>query len=101
MKNEETPIYLVTTLQFADPTRHSRCVGFYYSLEEAMNLVKKNGMDIAEDGYYRFAVIEAKTPGTYSMVDIEWWFKYNKLDDIYTSCDKPEKLHNVCCFGIG
>jgi hypothetical protein len=97
----EKMIYLVTTLQFADATRNSRCVGFYFDLEDANRLVFNNGMDIAEEGYYRYAVIEEKGEGTYRMVSNEWWFKFDRGVNQYVRCSKPEKLHNVCCFGIG
>jgi hypothetical protein len=97
----EQTIFLVTTLQFADPARNMRCVGFYYDHEEADDLVVNNRMDISEDGYYRFAVIEQKSEGIYCTPYNEWWYKYNRKTDKYERCEKPEKLHNIICFGIG
>jgi len=97
------PIYTITTLR---GTIHNgiRCVGFTHELETAIEMVEDNAMDINENGYYHFAVIEKVLPGIYNIELDHIWFKWRKDKEGgpgYVRIDKPDQFKRICGFGIG
>lgn len=102
---KENSIFLITTIRRIEKTR---TLGFFYTLEEAQNLVLHNYGDINENGYYLYCVIEELQPGIYNPAINEYWYKWTKLYkkyDImycnYLEIDKPKKFSNIVCFGMG
>jgi hypothetical protein len=100
-------IYTVTTLKtvygYKNPVHTyelgCRCVGFFMELEDAQKEVENNSMDIYEEGYYPFVVIEAVYEGIYGITAKEWWYQW--IDNGYKPIDKPKSLKNTVAFGIG
>lgn len=93
-------IFTVTTLRGALAAHH-RCVGYYYTLEEAKEAVEENHYDIAEEGYYIFCVIEEKHVGVYNFDNLnEWWYRWWG-DKMYRPCEKPESFKRTICFSMG
>lgn len=93
-------IFIVTTVRGA-MVAPSRCVGFYYTYEEAENAVLNNDLDIAEEGYYHYCVIEEHFAGVYNFDGLnQWWFRWHG-DKMYHPCEKPEKFKRTVCFGMG
>lgn len=96
----EQSIFTVTTLRGALAAHH-RCVGFFYTLEEAKEAVENNDLDIAEEGYYIFCVIEEKQVGVYNFDNVnEWWYRWHG-DKMYHSCEKPESFKRTVAFSMG
>ncbi|MCK9442850.1 MAG: hypothetical protein M0Q13_15685 [Methanothrix sp.] len=83
---------------------YDRCWGYFFDLEIAKNQVKNNSLDIAEDGYYNYAVIEKVHEGIlpvfYGIDEIQW-FKYNKNSDKYEDCNKPKWSNTTASWSIG
>ena len=80
-------IYTVTTIRLEEKMAQngkkyidtdSRCVGWFETLEKAVEIVKGNYGDIEEAGYYKWAIIEKIKPGLYSSggKKNEVWFKF-------------------------
>lgn len=96
----EQPIYTVTTLRPA-LAQTPRCVGFYYTFEEAEECVKMNDLDISEEGYYKFCVIEEKFTGVYNFDSIRvWWYRWHG-DECYHPCEPPKQYQRAISFGMG
>lgn len=78
----------------------SRCWGFFYDLETAMEMVRNNATDMNEAGYYKYVVIEPKKQGLcYAEPSCSnRWFmaqysKNEKGENIctgYVDCKEPE-----------
>lgn len=85
--------------------QHTRTVGFYHDINEAIMCVEENACDIYE-GSYKHAVIEVSGPGLYSsgvFIDQEIWFEWQGDWESggYVRIDKPECVKNIVGFGIG
>jgi len=99
LKNEV--IYTITTIPRI-PHKFSRCVGFFFNLKIAEDEVINNSLDISEEGYYSYCVIEEVKPGIYFFPRMEKWYKWNPQTELYDLLiEKPSRFNNVCCFGIG
>lgn len=96
------PIYTITTIEVDKKESYSssRCVGFYYDLNEAKNAVEENRCDIFETCYL-YAVIEETYAGIYPEIKQELWFKYNLKEEKYEKCEKPEFTIGYGGYGIG
>jgi hypothetical protein len=99
MRNKQ-PIFTVTTVRHALQAG-SRCVGFYYTFEEAKESIIENVMDICEQGYYLYAVIEKITPGVYIYPRDETWFQWSRDAGRYESCEKPERFKQTAGWSLG
>ncbi len=94
-------IFTVTTLRHIGSSQ-TRCVGYFFDIEDAKAEVMNNSMDINEDGYYPFCVIEEVGEGIYFFPRHEVWFKWNHETGEYNEIPKkPERYNQICCFGIG
>jgi hypothetical protein len=99
---QQRSIFTVTTMR-ASLASKPRCVGYFYTLEEAQKAVKENDLDIGEEGYYTFCVIEEKLPGVYNFNNLnEWWYRWSgSKRSTYFECEKPESFKRTVCFSMG
>lgn len=104
MKIQKDPIYTISTIR-SPGFSHIRCIGFFHELDVAIKAVENNDMDMNEDGYYHYALIEKVGPGFYNLAyltieDHEIWFKWHNIRG-YQRCEKPDHYKRTVCFGIG
>ena len=74
-----TKIYFVTTIRIVEKEINSsnivdfdtRTVGYFSTVERAIECLEKNWGDLNEAGYYPWAVIEAVPEGLYPVLDQE------------------------------
>lgn len=120
-KNTRQKIYIIVTHEidynkpiFPDIPRkdgdwnfvvNSRTVAWFSDLETAQKCITENWGDIHETRY-NYASVEETHSGLYPLIEKEHWYEWyedsNKIGDgKYISCEKPERLKNVCNFGIG
>jgi len=76
-----------------------RVVGYYDKLDLAKQCIEKNLGDIYEDGYYKYAVIEAHKPGLYPYCARPLFYKWK--DNGYKRIKRPKQLKGICNFTIG
>lgn len=93
-------IYTITTVRHALQAG-SRAVGFYYDQEVAIDNLVNNVMDIYEEGYYPYAVIECLTQGVYVYPREELWFRWNRDNGKYEPCEKPERFKQTVGWSLG
>jgi len=94
-------IFTVTTIPRI-PHKPLRCVGFFFSLEDAEDEVVNNTYDICEEGYYSHCVIEEVKPGIYFFPRNEFWYKWDYKTESYVRLkEKPDRWKRTVCFGIG
>lgn len=94
-------IYTVTTVPYNFPHKNATTVGFFNTYEDAQDCVKNNDCDIAEEGWYRFAIIEEYTPGIYMVPQYERWFEWDGDSKVYKPrLERPKKFRNICCWGM-
>lgn len=80
---------------------HERNVGYYTSLDDAINSVSNNNCDIWET-IYKYAMIEEVKEGLYGSACMRtWWFKWNEELKKYEPMEKPEFAKNSFGFIIG
>lgn len=97
----EKEIYTITTLR-RDIRNPNRCVGYYFDLNRAIDVVVNNECDIYERGYYPYCVIESVKEGLYAVERTEYWFEWDDNTACYQRLnEKPDKFFMRCCFGIG
>lgn len=91
-------------IDFSKGELRNRCWGYYLDLALAKKDVIDNAVDIAEEGYYNYAVIEkvpeGLLPAALGITEVQW-FKYNKNTDKYEECEKPKWSNNTICWAIG
>ena len=69
----------------------ARCWGWYSDLDKAKEHTRDNVTDIAEDGYYNYAVIEDVSEEMLPLDTKEiQWYKYDKGSNKYEECEKPK-----------
>jgi len=78
----------------------SKCVGYYFSLDDAVQAVKENGDDIHRT-IYNYAVIEEIDEGIHLASKKEIWFKWDEETKRYESADKPQKIKNTGNLSMG
>lgn len=94
-------IFTITTLRHI-ASGQTRCVGFYFNIEDATRAVVENDMDINECRYYPYCVIEEIKEGIYFFQRHEIWFEWDHENQKYAKLnEKPKRYNQVCCFGIG
>jgi len=91
--------FFLTTKRNIAPNPHSRCVGFYNSLKIAEGILFKNWKNLAEYGYYQYAIIEEFGCGWYPDAKTEKWYKFTKNG--VKKIKKPKAWESICNFGIG
>lgn len=103
-------IYTATLIRIeTKPNRlpwDTRCVGFYYELNRAIESVENADheyMDLSEEGYYKYCVIEPRCEGSYSMNSphTQYWYRWNKEKQLYVKCKKPKRFKHTIAFSIG
>ena len=98
---ENQSIFTITTLRDDLPNR-ARCVGFYFKLSDAEEIVENNACDIFEEGYYPYCVIEELKQGIYFFPRNEIWYEWSLDSDMYVKMnEKPKRFNKIACFGIG
>lgn len=90
-------------LGWLDYDCRQRVVGFYDDYETAKKAVEENWCDLYEDGYYKYAVIEALEPGLYPTCLTPIFYKWE--GDIetggYKRIKRPAATKNFTGFTIG
>ena len=74
------------------------------TLEEAKLIVENNVVDLSEEGYYNYVVIEEiKSSWIPCLVENEVWYKWEggKYHGKYIEISKPKRYKHTCNFGIG
>lgn len=102
-------VYTVTMLDVVgDPVLgNRRTPAVYTSLKDAISAVKNNEGDMADDGFYQYAVIEETLLNViYPFIDNgeRLWFRYNAVTDEFEECSRthvPINLLRLHGFGIG
>jgi len=96
----DKPIYTVTTMKGA-LAAGSRAVGYFYTFDDANECIECNDLDINEHGYYPYAVIEEVIPGIYTYPRVEHWYKWNRNEEKYEPCEKPERFRSTFGWSMG
>ena len=102
-------VFTVTVIDIVgDPVLgNRRTPAIYTSLQDAIRAVRDNEGDMADDGYYQYAVIEETLLNiVYPYIDNgeKLWFKYNTITDEFEPCNSlalPQNITKLCGFGIG
>ena len=94
-------IYTVTAV----PERgHCRCVGYFYSYQEALSAINKYGINgLDEGGLFKYLVVEKFESGIYAMsFGAETWFVADHDTNSWVELqDKPEKFKGTTNYGMG
>jgi hypothetical protein len=85
-------------LSYKDNTTQIHCLGWYNTLEKAQEHTLSNCMDLSEDGYYKYIVIEKVPEGVYPISKTVSWYKWT---DKYIKCRKPLWAKNIINWSIG
>lgn len=102
-------VFTITLLDIiGDPILgNRRTPAIFNSLKDAILALRNNEGDMAEDGFYQYAVIEETLLNVvYPSIDNgeKMWFKYNSITDEFEPCSNTVLPHNItklCGFGIG
>jgi len=95
-------IYTVTAVDKLDLAKaYIRCIGFFTSLNEAIEMVESNCLDIAESGINKYCIIEEVEEGFYGYAYKKKIYKYNVTADKYEEIERPKEWERICNFGIG
>jgi len=98
MKNIKRPtLYFLTMIGKED----TRCVGYYVSLGYARGTIECCCESLCEAGYYKYAIIEAFSPGWYPATKMEEWYEFIDHGKKIKKIKKPKQYENICGFGIG
>ena len=99
---KDKSIFLIETFQKIDDLDFGaeRAPGFYYSLEDAEDVVINNCYDIWEF-LYDYASIHEIKPGLYPHYEMRKFYKYNKLTEKYEPIEEPTflKHYGICAIG--
>jgi hypothetical protein len=99
-------IFLIATIEIREikkdiPLTHHRTVGWFPTFNLAEYAVVNNYGDIYETGY-QYAVIEEIAFGLYSCPPVrEFWYEFDKEQEMYVPIVKPKIFKNVVNFTIG
>lgn len=74
----------------------SRCIGFFWSEEEAISQIK----NISDEALYDYLILEEFGAGIHAHSMREKWFIYIG-DGAWQPCNKPDFVSNVVNWGIG
>ena len=80
-----------------------RCVGYFKSLNKALNAIENNDADINEEGCYPYIILENIGEGIYMFDSDPVWFEFNNKTGKYKRMnEKPEIINNwLVGFAIG
>lgn len=87
-------IYIITTTG----NNGTRSVGYFKDLNLAINYVENNFGDIAECGYYKYAIIEKAKEGLYQYDLNPIFFEYDEEHNKYQKIEIPEEFKGCCGF---
>ena len=93
-------IFTVTTIRHALQAGN-RAVGFFHEFDSAEYALVNNILDIYEEGYYPYAVIEEIEPGFYAYPRKELWYHWNRETGKYEPCEKPERFQQIAGWSLG
>lgn len=68
---------------------------------DARSVIIDNFHDMAENGYYEYAIIEKVREGLYPFGSDSWWFVYDPKVRTYIPTEKPAKFASSYNFSIG
>jgi len=99
-------VYTVTVFNDSDPDRpyYTRTPGVFTSLDRALQTVKQNDLDIAEQGYNIHAVVEKVTLDMLypdACIQERWWFTWDAELETYVEAPIPTIYAHVVGFGVG
>ena len=95
-------LYFLTTIRIEEKGgTDCRCVGFYDELKVARDVLKKHSVMLGEQGWYKYAVIEAFSSGWYPCSEKEEWYQFRDRDKKVVKIEKPKRFRNTCNFAIG
>lgn len=99
MDKEEKPIYMITGYELYNGKRGDKVSwGFYYSFEDAENVVASNCTDLYE-GCYNIMIIEELFPGIIAgNFDKVSFYKWNEKSQCYEHIERPKEFEHICCF---
>lgn len=90
-------IYIISVTKEKDS--NFRTVGYFTNLDSAIDAVINNYCDIADDGYYKYAVIERIKEGIYQFDLRPTFFKFdNKTKQFIQLKIIPRKYQKICGF---
>lgn len=99
-------VYFVTGIRNKESSKligTIRCWGYFFDLELAKEDVKNNTLDIAEDNYYNYLVIEKIPSGIcpiFKGIEEVQWYKHDPSDNKYKECEKPEWSTSCCQWAL-
>jgi hypothetical protein len=98
-------IYFVTCIQNKKDSENfseikSRCWGWFKKQEDAIKYTKLNVTDMAEDGYYNYAVIEEIQEGILQLALNELWLQIGEDKNSFKECEKPEWSKGIVNWSI-
>jgi hypothetical protein len=102
-------VYAITVLDvLGDPVLgNRRTPAIFTSLERAIQTVRENESDLADNNLYQYAVIEETLLNTvrpYIQSGEKLWFKHNTILDEFEQIDVskvPPQISRLYGFGIG
>lgn len=111
----EKSIFTVTVVRGTQdppnkPFGRKRCWCWYASFVDAQQSIVANDLDMFEDGYYDYAVIEEVLEGMGSRVKVLSWYHADYMNDesrkqnsnpIVKHIATPEWAKGVICWGLG
>lgn len=98
MVMSETPIYMITGYELYNGEIGDKVNwGFYYSFEEAEEVVVNNWTDLYE-GCYNIMIIEELLPGITNNFEETSFYCWNKEFQCYELIDRPKEFEHICCF---
>jgi hypothetical protein len=91
------PIYTITTIEHVHKTDGTRCIGYYYSLADAIRAVSP----FLQEYKYTHLVIEEAQQGLYPNITKDVWFKWKSSKKKWIKCSVPKWAKRICNWGIG
>jgi len=95
-------IYSITLVKL-DSAIRTRCVGYYFDRDEAIHAVESNRCDMAELGWYKYAVVSPVHEGIHPIPkdSDQNWFEYDVNLKRFMWIKRPENTKNWAFAGIG
>lgn len=86
-----SPIYVVKTYKRRPSEGRADVVGYFHTLEGAVEAVEHNYGDIEEAGWYQFALICEVPCGLYGLGDEKknLWYEFKRVDPFFI-CKEPD-----------